>query len=226
MINLGREIRPEDFAHDPTKGFCGDEWEIREKLEKYNSERAELKRLYEIQEENKARAKYKIEQARKDKIPYSNALAMEICGRISAGQFLINICNDEDMPIVRNVNQWLKDHIDFKALYNDAINDRLNIFEDQLCTIADSAENDFKIVNKNGKVSKVLDAEVISRAKLRIDARRAHLKAYRPEKWGEQSTLITKSVDDMSELSAEEIEKVIADLETKNAVVKQKSVAA
>ena len=62
MINLNREIRPEDFAPDPTKQYCS----IEERDEVVRR-KAELKRLYQIQEEAKARAAFKIEQARKDK---------------------------------------------------------------------------------------------------------------------------------------------------------------
>jgi hypothetical protein len=218
MTMFDREIRPEDFAAEPDKEYCGPN-SVKQRDEDMRR-KAELKRLYQIQEDAKARAHFKREQARKDKIPYSEALAIEILGRISAGEFLVDICLDEDMPTVRSVNQWLKQHSDFKGLHDEAINDRLNIFEDQLCTIADESENDYKIVTKNGKVSKVLDAEVISRAKLRVEVRRAHLKAYRPEKWGEQSTLITKSVDDISEMTPDELEKKIADLEIKDRIVK------
>ena len=93
-------------------------------------------------------------------------LAIEICGRISSGEFLINIYKNHDMPTVRSANQWLKENSDFAALHREAVNSRLNIFEDEVVTIADDSERDFKIVIKHGKQVKVLDADVISRAKL------------------------------------------------------------
>ena len=183
--------------------------------------KAELERLYRIQEEAKAKAAFKREQARKDQIPYSETLAIEICGRISAGEFLINICKDEDMPTVRSANQWLKDHSDFAALHREAVNSRLNIFEDEVVTIADDSERDFKIVTKHGKQVKVLDADVIARAKLRVDVRKAHLKAYRPERWGEQSTLnVNNTSDPVADMPLDELEKKIAELENKDRVVK------
>lgn len=215
MINPTREIRPEDFAVDPDRVW----WNESDRIQAQR-EREELKRLYHIQEEAKAKARFKAEQARKDQIPYSEALATEICGRISEGSFLIKICEDPDMPTVRSCNQWLKQHSDFKALYDEAVNDRLNCFEDELVTIADDGADDLKVVTKGNKTTKVLDGEVISRAKLRVDVRKAHLKAYRPEKWGEQSTLITKSVDEVSELSTDEIEAKIAELDQKNETIR------
>lgn len=219
MINLNREIRPEDFKFDCERTFhCTPEGEA--ELRAYQNELEELKRAYELQEEAKAKAHYIREQARKNQIPYSEALVTEICERISAGEVLWNICKDSDMPTVRSVNRWLKEHADFSALHKEAVNDRLNVFEDQIVTISDEFESDFKTVKKAGKATRVFDAEVVSRAKLRIDVRKAHLKAYRPEKWGDTSTLITKSVDDVSELSQDELEKKLGELEAKDNVVR------
>ena len=155
MINLNREIRPEDFAIDPKRGF----WESPEGDEekrRYYAEREELKRLYELQEEAKAKARLKAEQDRKDQIPYSEALASEICRRVSAG-FVTIICRDFHMPTVRSAIEWRKRHPDFAALYREAINDRLDIFEDEVVTIADDSSQDIKTVTKGNKTTKVLD---------------------------------------------------------------------
>ena len=188
MLNLNREITPEDFAYDYNRAFYVTPEGDREQRE-YRAELAELKRLYEIQEATKAKARAKREQARKDAIPYSQQLVAEICKRITAGEFLIIICQDDDMPTERSVIQWKKEHSDFKALYDEAIRDRLDIFEDQIVTIADDGSADVRTITKGNKTTKMLDGEVISRAKLRVEVRKAHLKAYRPERWAEQSTL-------------------------------------
>ena len=116
MINLNREITPEDFALDPERIWWTDDPNMREAKRVYYEEKAELKRLYQLQEEAKAKAHFKREQARKEQIPFSEQLAMEICHRVSAGEFLINICKDEDMPTVRSVTQWKKDHKEFALL--------------------------------------------------------------------------------------------------------------
>jgi hypothetical protein len=103
-----------------------------------------------------------------------------------------------------------------------AKNDRLSIFEEDTVFIADSMKDDFKTVIKNGKEKRVADPEMVARAKLRIEVRFKHLKAGRPQKqkWGDVSTLITKSDDpnDAANLSAEELEKRIADLDTKGRI--------
>jgi hypothetical protein len=81
---------------------------------------------------------------------------------------------------------------------------------------------DFKEITRNGKKVKVVDAEVIARAKLRVDVRFRHLKAGKPSKWGDTSTLITKSDtgDDPSALSIEELERRLQDLDIKDRIVK------
>jgi hypothetical protein len=78
------------------------------------------------------------------------------------------------------------------------------------------------LCKKAGKQVRVLDVEVISRAKLRVDVRKAHLKAYRPERWGEQSTLNVNNYDasDPANMSTEELEKKLNDLEEKGSVIR------
>ena len=46
----------------------------------------------------------------KEALPYSDALAQEICERIAIGELLINICLDEHLPTMRRCNQWLREH--------------------------------------------------------------------------------------------------------------------
>ena len=157
----------------------------------------------------------------KEACEYTERKAQEICERIAAGEFLINICKDEDLPTVRRCNQWLKEHSDFKALYDEAINDRLSIFEDEVVTIPDRAAKDFdEVLQKDGTTRDVLDPTKISGAKLRVEVRFRHLRACKPQKWGEQSTIITKNGDDLADMTTEELEAKIADLDTKNRVVK------
>ena len=57
--------------------------------------------------------------------------------------------------------------------------------------IADDMSRDFKTV----KEKRVPDPEQVARANLRIDVRFRHLKAMRPQRWGDVATLITKDGD-------------------------------
>jgi hypothetical protein len=191
---------------------------MREPYERAEREKARLKAEQEASEA-KRRAELFIS---KSTLAYSEPLAIEICERISSGELLINICADEHMPTVRRVTQWLNESVEFKGLYGASINDRLNIFEEEIIQISDDVSRDFKNVVRNGRSTRVLDGEAIARAKLRVEMRLKHLRAYRPERWSEQSTLNLKQDDgfDPASMSAEELEKTIAAIEHKNRIVR------
>jgi hypothetical protein len=174
-----------------------------------------------------AEAQRQIELNRaKSILQFSEPLAIEICERVSSGELLINICADEHLPTVRRVTQWLRESSEFAALYKESINDRLTIFEEEVIKIADDASRDFRDVVRNGRTQRLLDGDAIARAKLRVEVRFKHLKAYKPSLWGETSTLITKSGDDIDNMTQDELEKKIVELETKNSIVREDRVKA
>jgi hypothetical protein len=156
----------------------------------------------------------------KEAVEYSDVIATEICERISAGELLTATLLDEHLPTIRRCNQWLKEHGEFAALYASALNDRLSIFEEDIVRIPDEAARDFDEVKSKGSVRRVLDPAKITAAKLRVEVRRLHLKAGKPQKWGDSTTLITKNADefDPSNMSADELERQIADIENKSRV--------
>jgi hypothetical protein len=159
---------------------------------------------------------------RKEALPYSDSLAQEICERIAVGELLINICEDAHLPTMRRTNQWMHEHTEFAQLYQSAINDRLSVFEEQVIQIADDMRHDFRTVIKNGQEKRVPDPDMVARAKLRIDVRFRHLKAGRPQKWGDATTLTVKNDDpfDTSNMSAEQLEAEIAAIENKSRISK------
>jgi hypothetical protein len=158
----------------------------------------------------------------KSALPFSEPLAIEICERVSSGELLIDICASEHLPTVRRTLQWIKESPEFAALYRDSISDRLTIFEEEVIKIADDAARDFRDVVRSGRPARVLDGDAIARAKLRVDVRFRHLKAFKPSLWGEQSTLNVKQSDatDIENMTSEELARKIADLESKDRIVK------
>jgi hypothetical protein len=158
---------------------------------------------------------------KRNELPYTEALAQEVCERISCGELLIIICNDDHLPTMRRCKQWMSEHEDFHALYKESLNDRLDIFEEQVIQIADDASRDFKKVTRNGRTMKVLVGDAIARAKLRVEVRLRHLKAGRPEKWGDTTTRNVNSKDplDCSNLSTDELERKLAELDIKDRIV-------
>lgn len=191
MIEAQRELTLEEIEWGPEGKPSKELLEVRACMARIN----ERERLQEV-------AKLK------EVLPYSDDLAQEICERIAVGELLINVGLDEHLPSQRRCNQWLREHVEFNTLYQSAINDRLNVFEEEVVKIADDMSRDFKTVLKGGQEKRVADPEMVARAKLRIDVRFRHLKALRPSRWGDVSTLITKDADgfDTSSMSPEELE--------------------
>jgi hypothetical protein len=159
---------------------------------------------------------------RKDGLAYSDMLATEIVERIASGDLCTVICLDDHMPTVRRCNQWLREHSEFKLLFEQSLQDRLSIFEEQIIQIPDEAARDFDVVKVKGTEKRVLDPARITSAKLRVEVRRLHLIAGRPNKWGSSTTLITKSDDgfDPANLSADQLESEIAALEQKSRITR------
>ena len=205
------------------------ERKYQEELEDFRRTKAKMDREQEEWEaaqrkirEDKEAAERRIREElviRKDALSYSDELAQEICERISVGELLINICDDARLPSMRRCNQWLRENTDFNLLYQSALNDRLSVFEEEIIKIADDASRDFKTV----KEKRVPDSEQVARAKLRIDVRFRHLKAGRPAKWGDISTLNVKEVDsfDTSKLDVETLQREIAEIERKDRAVRK-----
>jgi hypothetical protein len=193
-----------------------------EEAEALKAERQKRKLAKEHEQQAVEQAKLAHILAAKNAIQYSDRLAEEICVRISTGELLIAICREEHMPTLLNCHHWLKGHADFKDLYDESIRDRMKVFEEQVIEIADDMKNDFRTIIKNGKEKKVADPDMVARAKLRIEVRFRHLKAYKPERWGEATTLNVKSQDslDPGSMSADELEARIADIESKTSTVR------
>jgi hypothetical protein len=159
---------------------------------------------------------------RKAAMLFDKNVALEICERVSAGELLLDICAHDRFPTVRRCIQWQRQNSDFAALYRESVNDRLDVFSEEIIKIADDSSRDLREVVRNGRTVRVGDGDMVARAKLRVEVRLKHLKALRPQIWGEQSTLITRSEDDCSNMSDEELMKKISELEDKNNIVNDK----
>ena len=188
----------------------------------YNAEKA--KRLRARNEERRRIERERMERLkqRKNAVIYSDELAQEICERIASGELLTVICLDEHMPTVRKANTWLHEHTEFKILFDQSLQDRLNIFEEQIIQFPDEAAHEYIEVKKGNTVQRVQDTGKVQAAKLQVEVRRLHLKAGRPAKWGDSATIITKSADefDPANMSAEDLERHIAEIEKKSRVVR------
>lgn len=206
--------------------------QYQEELEDFRRTKAIMDRDREEWEANRRKSKNEKEGVerkvreeltkRKEAIPYSDAIAAEICERIASGELLTVMCLDEHLPTVKRCNQWLRENVDFRILYEQSIQDRLFIFEEQTIQIPDEAVRDFVEVKKGNNVQRTLNSNRSQMAKLQVDVRFRHLKALRPQRWGDVQTIISKEGDgfDPANMSAEDLERHIAEIEKKSRCVR------
>ncbi len=112
---------------------------------------------------------------------YSQAVADEICRRLSEGETLRQICRDEDMPAHSTVLHWAIGQSgapsEFADQYSRARGIGLDVIAEEIVEIADHAK--FKHEYGNAEVQA---------ARVRIDSRKWLLSKLRPEKYGDRTT--------------------------------------
>jgi hypothetical protein len=99
---------------------------------------------------------------------YSQELAATICERLIYGEGLRAICRDDDMPSISTVIDWIKNKDDFSAQYARARELQAELLLDEILEIADDSSKDMVDTG----IGKVVDHEVIQRARLRVDTRK------------------------------------------------------
>lgn len=115
---------------------------------------------------------------------YSQETADAICERLSDGESLRAICSDEGMPSKSTVFKWLSEQKAFSDQYAYAREAQADEMFDEILEIADDSASD-TIHGENGDRA---DTEWISRAKLRVDARKWMLSKMAPKKYGDKVT--------------------------------------
>ena len=162
----------------------------------------------------------------KETLPFSEPLAIEICERISSGELSLKSTSApmSIFPTVRRVTQWLRENSDFSLLYKDSINTTDWRFSRRrsLRSPMNASHVTSGTWCATGGTVRVLDGDTIARAKLRVELRLKHLRAYKPSLWGEQSTLNVKTdPHDVDNMTGEELERKIRELEEKDEIVKE-----
>lgn len=110
----------------------------------------------------------------------------EICDRISGGESLVSICQDEHMPSTMSVFRWLAADDSFRDRYARAREAQADALAEELLAIADDATNDYMATNGDDAVGYKLIGENIQRSKLRIDTRKWLLAKLAPKKYGDR----------------------------------------
>lgn len=113
---------------------------------------------------------------------YTEAVAAEICERISAGETLASISRDEHMPKPSTVGDWCRSMSEFAARYAKAREIGYDAIAADCLEIADETAHD-TITTAKGEIA---DSEWIARSRLRVDTRLKLLAKWDPKRYGEK----------------------------------------
>ncbi len=116
---------------------------------------------------------------------YTEALATDICVRLTGGESLRTICSDDKMPAISTVMGWLFDgkHAAFSEQYARARDLQADKLFDEALEIADATSEDW-ITTEDGK--KILDHEHVQRSRLRVDTRKWAAGKLAPKRYGDK----------------------------------------
>lgn len=113
---------------------------------------------------------------------YSEAIADEICQKLSIGIPLAEICRDEKMPAYRTTYDWMDAHPTFSASIARAREEGYDAIAIDCLHISDDNGSDTRFT-KDGE--EMVNTDVIQRAKLRVDTRLKLLAKWSPKKYGD-----------------------------------------
>lgn len=118
---------------------------------------------------------------------YTEALAKEVCERLSKGEPLAWICRDDHMPAVRTISDWKKAHDAFSADFARARDEGFDAIAASCLEIADDKSGDTRLVGEDDR--EVCNTEFVQRAKLRIETRLKLLAKWDPKRYGDRVAL-------------------------------------
>jgi hypothetical protein len=111
-----------------------------------------------------------------------------ICRRISEGESLRQIIQDDGMPASSTVFKWLSEDQAFSEQYARARELQADAIFDDILAIADDGHNDWMKRNHGEDESWVENGEAMRRSQLRIDARKWMAGKLQPKKYGDKVT--------------------------------------
>lgn len=118
---------------------------------------------------------------------YTDALAQEICERLSKGETLTSICSDDHMPATRTVSDWKKSNEAFAADFARARDEGFDALAEQCLEIAEDGSRDYtEKTRPDGSKYEAFDAEHVQRSKLRIETRLKLLAKWDPKRYGDK----------------------------------------
>lgn len=124
---------------------------------------------------------------------YSEQMAKAVCGWIAQGYTLREIDALPNMPSKTTILRWLAEHEEFRDHYARAREVQAYAMEDEILEIAEDSRNDWVMrQGKDGESRLVFDEERVSRARVRIDARKWLMAKMAPKRYGDRVAVTGK----------------------------------
>jgi len=149
-----------------------------------------------------------LKKAGRKPMEYDEAVALEVCERLSQGESLRAICEDPAMPSHQTVYRWAAVQPTFRTAYARAREAQMEGWADDIVEIADDATNDYiERIGKDGEVERVFDPEAVQRSKLRMDARKWLMSKLAGARFGDKLDVNLNATAEVAALSDEELER-------------------
>jgi hypothetical protein len=116
---------------------------------------------------------------------FTQEIADKILDRISEGEMLTKICNEEGMPPRKTVYTWMGARPAFKDAYARAREEWAEFYEEKVLSIAFDDKGDFFI--EDGRA--VADHARVQRARLQVDTLKWFMMKWAPRRYGEKPAL-------------------------------------
>jgi|UniRef100_A0A6H1ZAX8 hypothetical protein len=120
---------------------------------------------------------------------YSQDVVSAILERLSDGESLRKICDDEAMPARSTVFLWLSRHKEFSDQYTYAREAQADALFDDALAIADTPMIGEKRKVKDDGGIEIMTGDMIEHRRLQVDTRKWMAGKLRPKKYGERLEL-------------------------------------
>ena len=117
---------------------------------------------------------------------YTNDLADLICAGIAKGISLVRICEADDMPEVRSIYRWRREHESFSQNYTRAREDQADFHAEEILEISDNGSNDWMAEHDPDNPGYKLNGEHLQRSKLRVDTRKWIASKFKPNTYADK----------------------------------------
>lgn len=117
---------------------------------------------------------------------FTPEVAEAICTRLSKGEPLTHICDDESMPAVRTVSDWKEAHPGFSAAFARAREEGFDAIAAECLKIANTPLEGVETTTKDDGRVEEKRGDMLGHRKLQIETRLKLLAKWDPKRYGEK----------------------------------------